>query len=393
MIIGLIRRGQNDNLSLALASSVAAEAGQAYLFTDDALLARDLQMSSFARFNLRVGERIQPVTVKEAGKDAVRIFFIQESSPLFFAAAVAATLGQLAAQEKTKPDFLQLFCAQDIVCALLCRAYRQIPFIYHVCRLTQCKMPLRDLHSLGLTLPAGSLQLGETFLAETAAAAAAVYVVDESMGQKPQHWADFFSAYAGKVVEGFPAVNTAYWSHIATNDAPRPQRKKQVLAAAKKTGYLLATGDPPYFGDALPEEIVFLPPAGDESRRQTLLQATDFYFFDGERGKPQEALAAMAAGSIVITSASPFTKSLVTDETTDAQYPTGYLYQDGEQGWQETVARAVRDFRQRTDWQQAMRQRSRSRICERFGLEQAAKLCVGTCRGVGPVKLPFIIKD
>ena len=391
-MIALVYRSQNDPfeaaLACTLAQAVAEKTGSALLFTDKLPRLKGVFSVPLTTFHLCIGDTIRPVDVYQAEKNSVRIFIIDYAQPVVFAAALTATVATLVNEAGQKPRYLHLFGAEDVFAALLCKRYFHIPFVYSHRQYKEIKLPKRDLQILGLSLPQYSPGFGEIFYPEQLAGLEASYVINEYGGILPHDWNCLLASFTGKLIQGKPVVDTAYWEGISLH---RTERKQALMVSRNQAGNILVVYDVTITinEETVPPEVVMIPLDKDNVKQKEQLLAADFYLFDSEAGLPKQLLFALAAGCIPVAAQSGFVSHVLTAVEDAPGSAAGYLFRRGET-WQNALAAATRDFREKAEWQASLQERNKSWVAKQFGLGQAADLYCRVYDGMGPVRLPFV---
>lgn len=378
---------------LQMAEYVAGLSGQAFLFTADTRLIQNVLLVPYAKFQIVLGERIMQIEVSQGHVGLLRVLFISDARPQQFAGALAATIGRLITEE-VKFDLLHIFNAEESISALLIKQYFRIPYIYSVGRLTHLKRPWRELQTLGLPLPNQCVLLGEYYFPEQVCAAEAAYVIDECAGAFPHSWNGFYAAYAGKVVMGHPAVDTAFWQPATHCQFSRAERKRELLASQNLKCEILITGDyqPERLQNILPGNSVYLPLNSDVSQQRKLLQAADFYLYNEENSDIKRLLGAMAAGCITIFRNSGYAKQVLCSLRDCAQEVTGYSYAADQEALADVLETAIREHRERPKRQQDIRLHASQLIHHQYSLPEATQFYRRIYDGFAPVKLPFLME-
>jgi glycosyltransferase involved in cell wall biosynthesis len=395
-MIAFIQRSSNKintpGLRLRTAEAVAQVKGTTLLFTAFPVELGKMPVREYATFHLRAGDTIRPLTVSHS-LGTVQIFYLPTDDSSLFAAGVAATIGRLMEQEGRKPEKLHLFNGEDVYAALLVKRYFHIPFIYSVQKFHRQQFPLHELSSLGIPLPTNGAVLGDRFFPEQLAAAEAEYVIDEQGFTAATDWTDFLCAYAGKVIEGNPVVDTQYWS-ASLDESQRQFKKQRVMAShSLKENILVLSGFP-----TAPQQVerqnecAILCSTDDPAEHRALLQTADFYLFDHETGRPTDLLAAMAAGCIPVVAKTGFAADTLVSRETNHQESSswGYFYQHGAETWVDALQIAVADARKHPGRLQEIRLHNSAFVAQEFGIKKLAKGYSLVYDGLGPVRLPFV---
>jgi hypothetical protein len=382
-ILGGMHKEESPGLREKTAEALAMREGGGFLFsactTAEAQSARP-----YATLHLRCGDHICPVSLTHQWRGLLQHFLIPADKPVLFAAAVAAVIGGLACRDKRKPAMLHIFQGEDVYTALLLQKYFGIPFTYSVSSLTWARHPVSGLTALGLDLHGDGARLGDTFFPEQLAAARADYLIDEQ-GKAGRHWSAFLCAYAGRVVEGMPVVDSAYWSIAGDEEEQRRRRKARLMASRSLAGNTLVVGAAASLPVRLAEAAI-LPVPDEPAPRRELLQSADFIITGGDC---RAALLpeALAAGCIPVTpqpGAIPVNPMAAHE---DRSHAGGFLY--GDQTWADALQRAAAAAQQ-PGGLGAMRRCNRDFAQRHYDIDRAVQLYQAVYGGMGPVRLPFV---
>ncbi|HHX73767.1 MAG TPA: hypothetical protein GX699_02535 [Firmicutes bacterium] len=386
MRIALVAPGEkNEDLRqefFRLAGEIAGAGTECLLFTEGG---EEKGAEKYAAFFVQVKQQLVPVTAfVRTQTDGLKIFFVSAGHAVPFAAAVAATIGKLAA-EGCRPDLLHLFSAADAVTALLCRQYLRLPYIYSVRRLQEIKQSKADFTGLGIPLPRECPVAGDYLYTEQLAAASARYLVDETGDARL--WKEFFCNFPGRYVEGKPYTDTVFWAQQGALGEARRQKKAElfgacaaaVVAAQERSGPLPRA-----------EGVVCVPEPASLAERRELFAAADFYLVTQECKDLHRLAQAMAAGCLPLVPAGSAAAGLLLAGGGEAgQFWFSYRQED----WPEVLAMSAARLHLGREQLQAARQKARSFAASNFSYAAAAALYVQIYRGSAPVRLPFVTEN
>ncbi|NLM45197.1 MAG: glycosyltransferase family 4 protein [Firmicutes bacterium] len=374
--------GEERQAFFRLAGELAGAGAECLLFAGGG---DEKGTEKYAAFHAVLARQLVPVTVflrKET--DKLRIFFVSSRQSVPYAAAVAATIGKLAAAG-CRPDLLHLFSAADAVTALLCRQYLRLPYIYSIRRLRETKQSRADFAGLGIQLPPGCPAAGEYLYTEQLAAACARYLVDETGDVR--WWKEFFCSFSGQYVAGKPYADTRFWSEQASLGEARRRKKAELLGT--ENGVVVAAAG----RSELPprtEGVVCLPEPASLAERRELFATADFYLMTHECKDMQRLAQAMAAGCLPLVPAGGAAECLLLAGGGEGeQFWLSFRQED----WPEVLAMAAARLHLGPRQMLAARQKAQNYACRHFSYTAAAALYLSIYRESAPVRLPFVTED
>lgn len=207
-----------------------------------------LDLEKYADFRITVGERIYPVTVFQAWRRGVRIFFfsnevldhpeVYHPRDLFmrkmvhFTKALPGLINLIIRHEERKPDVMHINDWHCVFAGSLVKKYFKIPFIYTIHRICRERISVHELNEVNLGELVDNRYLeGEMFNIEVFGGHQCDCLTTVSYSYLDEEWPNFFGSFQGKVTYVWNGTDASFWDPGALKNAalPRAARRREIL--------------------------------------------------------------------------------------------------------------------------------------------------------------------